>query len=123
MSDFSKYIFSNNKNKVTEAFFHIINQNHYFLSENDLNAIDDKFVDEKVSAWVFAYRAYTKSLENRNEFLRLNISNKNPRIREQVCDIIGDEFIDDLRNELKQLFDDPVPYVSQAARYNHDEMF
>jgi hypothetical protein len=55
--------------------------------------------------------------------LRENLQNTNPRIREQVCDIVGDEFIDELRADLKLLFDDPVIYVAEAAKYNHDEMF
>jgi hypothetical protein len=55
--------------------------------------------------------------------LRENLQNTNPRITEQVCDIVGDEFIDELKAGLKLLFDNAVIYVAETVKYNHDEMF
>jgi hypothetical protein len=111
------------KVKVIEKLFHAIAEKDFSFGEDQLASIEREFTDEKVSGWVFAYRAYSLPPNERNEFLRANLHNENPRIREQVCDIVGDEFIGDLRGLLMELFNDPVDYVAEAARYNHDEMF
>ncbi len=115
--------FSDEIHDVNEALFILINKQYFCLNEQELNNIERKFNNEKISGWVFAYKAYAATVENRNRMLKENLQNTNPRIREQVCDIVGDEFIDELRDDLKLLFNDPVSYVAEAAKYNHDEMF
>ncbi|MDO3386327.1 hypothetical protein QWI17_10800 [Gilvimarinus sp. SDUM040013] len=123
MADYHENIFSEEESKVIEAFSFAINKKDFFLSKDQLAGIESKFSDEKVSGWVFAYNAYQLSNQERIRLLKSNMHNSNPRIREQVCDIVGDECISDLRQDLKELFGDHVSYVSQAAKYNHDEMF
>lgn len=111
------------KVEVIEMLFHAIAKKDFSLDEDKLASIEREFKDEKVSGWVFAYRAYCLPPNERNELLRANFHNENPRIREQVCDIVGDEFIEELRGLLRQLFNDPVDYVAESAKYNYDEMF
>ncbi|USD22649.1 hypothetical protein ACJJIU_01455 [Microbulbifer sp. CnH-101-E] len=122
MDDYHRAVFSDNKDEVTEALFAAISQRDFFLDNAEIEKLALKFNDDKVSGWVFAYRVYKYS-EDRNTLLKSNINNENPRIREHVCDIIGDEHIESLRGELITLFDDPVNYVSEAAKYNYSEMF
>ncbi|WP_444921919.1 hypothetical protein ACJJID_06130 [Microbulbifer sp. CnH-101-G] len=122
MDDYHRAVFSDNKDEVTEALFAAISQRDFFLDNAEIEKLALKFNDDKVSGWAFAYRVYKYS-EDRNTLLKSNINNENPRIREHVCDIIGDEHIESLRGELITLFDDPVNYVSEAAKYNYSEMF
>ncbi|WP_444930258.1 hypothetical protein ACJJIF_21320 [Microbulbifer sp. SSSA002] len=114
---------SKDREQIIDKLMEHIRARDFCLDDTALEEIDASYNDELVSGWVFTYRAYASTEQKRNEMLKANISNSNPRIREQVCDIIGDEFIGELRDILKQLFNDPIDYVSSAARYNHDEMF
>jgi hypothetical protein len=75
------------------------------------------------SGWVFCYRVYAAKIEYRNKILKHSINDSNPRIREQVCDIVGDEEILELRELLKPLINDSVEYVAESAKYNYYEMF
>ena len=107
---------------VCSAIVEMIRGKQFLLSEPDISGLA-KRGDEIIDGWIFAYRLCGLPPQERNDLLRTNIKSENPRIREQVCDIIGDEFIEELREPLLELIDDPVDYVSNAARYNHDEMF
>jgi hypothetical protein len=107
---------------VCSAMVEMIRGKQFLFSEPDISGLA-KRGDEIIDGWIFAYRLYGLPPQERNDLLRTNIKSENPRIREQVCDIIGDEFIEELREPLLELIDDPVDYVSNAARYNHDEMF
>lgn len=100
----------------------MIDGKQFLLTDSDITALSNR-KDELIDGWLFAYEIYRLPPEERNGMLQANLHNTNPRIREQVCDIIGDEFIDELRGILTQLFNDPIAYVSDAARYNHNEMF
>ena len=120
---YKQQVFCEDVEEVIEGICAMINNKDYCLQESDLNNIEKSMNSQLISGWLFAYRAYASSNKDRIKLLKDNITNQNPRIREQVCDIIGDEFINDLRGELKHLFNDPVDYVARASKYNHDEMF
>jgi hypothetical protein len=106
---------------VCSAIAEMIQLREFALSETDLRAIESRN-DEQLCGWVFAYRAVSATPEERTELLRSGIRSTNPRVREQACDIIGDHNLAELRMELQMLFTDPVHYVAEAARYNHDEI-
>ena len=114
---------SRNRGRILEGLHLLVWESDFCLSTFELRRIRHSCRDKRVEGWLFAYQAYASPDKTRNKLLKQNIRHPNPRIREQVCDIIGDEFIYELRCELKKLFNDPVPYVAEAARYNHDEMF
>jgi hypothetical protein len=89
-----------------------------------LSEMVNRFPDsEKVAGWLFCHQVYTASPEVRLSLLRDALSSSNARIREQVCDIVGDEQILELRDSLRELFNDPVDFVREAAEYNCQEMF
>lgn len=107
---------------VCSAIAEMISSKQFLLSDSEITALSNRR-NELIDGWLFSYEIYRLPSEKQNGILQANLHNTNPRIREQVCDIVGDEFIDELRGILTQLFNDPIAYVSAAARYNHDEMF
>ncbi len=93
------------------------------MDEDLLTEVEFKHNNDLVSGWIFAYRAYKNGAADLIKYLMENFNHSNPRVREQVCDIVGDEQIIALRSKLLDLFDDPVTYVAEAAKYNYEEMF
>ncbi len=110
------------ENAIVEYLASLIRKREFALDEASLAALQSQG-SELIQGWAFAYRVY-RSIDNcRTELLREGLASSNPRVREQSCDIIGDEEIVSLRESLIPLFEDPVPYVREAATYNHDNMF
>lgn len=103
------------------ALAEMIRLRRFQLSEVDLIQLEGR-ADQVISGWVFAYRAFRTDRADWEPLLRMGLLDANPRIREQVCDIIGDEHVANLREELKKLFDDPEPFVAEAAKYNYSQM-
>ena len=108
--------------RVIDVLNTLIRERDFMLTESELEEIESQHNNQLISGWIFAYRLYSYNETKMIRVLGDNILNANPRIREQVCDIIGDESITELRSELKKLFKDPYSYVSEAARYNHEEL-
>jgi len=100
----------------------LIRDRTFDLDEGALTYIEREG-SELLRGWVFAYRVYRASDDERIERLREGLTSTNPRIREQSCDIIGDEAISALRQDLIRLFEDPADCAREAAIYNHDKMF
>lgn len=105
-----------------QSLIDCIRERRFTLAEADLAKLEQD-EDIRVAGWVFAYRVYRAGVAQSVELLRDGLSDPNPRIREQACDIIGDNEVRELRLLLKPLFTDAEGYVSEASRYNHDEMF
>lgn len=107
---------------VVAALAEMVRLRKFDLSADDIQSLDQQN-DQIISGWVFAYRLVQLPKADWDSILRNAILDTNPRIREQVCDIIGDEHIERLRDDLKLMFDDPVSFVAEAAKYNYSEMF
>jgi hypothetical protein len=99
------------------AIAKIIREGQFVLSEQDLQALELR--DEILGGWVFAYRFHQATPETQVAMLQENLRSGNPRVREQVCDLIGDRQVLHLREQLKVLFADSVPFVAEAARSNY----
>ncbi|HYF37928.1 MAG TPA: hypothetical protein VD994_21680 [Prosthecobacter sp.] len=78
--------------------------------------------DKRIYAWCYMLRLALLP-EQRIDLLTLGLHDPNPRIREFCADYIGDNAIEDLRDHLLGLFDDPAASVRKAASYNYREMF
>lgn len=112
-----------NRVEVIDKIREMIDCNNFTLSDRELKIIETEHPSELVQSWLFTYRVYAQNEQNRLQLLSQGLVSGNPRIREQACDIIGDEALFSLRAALTPLFDDGVLYVSQAAKFNHDNMF
>jgi len=91
------------------------------LTPKELAALG-KSDDELLRAWGMTYLCYALP-EMRVEVLRKALQSPNPHVREHACDVIGDERIEDLKEEMKPLLEDPDERVAEAAKYNYFEMF
>jgi len=118
-----KLLVANSESLVAETLYKLICHRDFCVSDAELETIRLKQESELIDGWIFAYKAYRMSRDERIEYIRHNISHTNPRIREQICDIIGDESIVELKNLLESLFDDPKSFVAEAAKYNSNSMF
>jgi hypothetical protein len=99
------------------ALAEMIRERQFLLSSEELALLATK--DELIAGWVFAYRASQLAGQAQVEVLLGGLHDRNPHVREQACDVIGDRKIVALQNELATLFNDSVEYVAQSARYNH----
>ena len=77
--------------------------------------------DPKMEAWVMTYCCYAFPKE-RADLLKNAVTSKNARMREFACDVIGDEFLYDLKELMKPLLADTNKRVAQSAQYNYYEM-
>ena len=111
-----------NEESTIEYLAGLIRDRTFDLEEGTLMYIEREG-SELLRGWVFAYRVHRASDGERIECLRKGLTSTNPRIREQSCDIIGDEDISALRQDLVRLFVDPADCAREAAIYNHDKMF
>lgn len=93
---------------VCSAIKEMLRLHQFELSTSDLTWLENRN-DWLISGWVFAYRYYESEPSRQLIILREGLSNSNPRIREQVCDIIGDNHISEMRSALQVLFDDLAP--------------
>lgn len=104
---------------VCSAIAEMIRCGQFELSVADQATLEGRN-DFQISGWVFAYRVYESPPSVQLALLQEGLSSLNPRIREQVCDIVGDNHMTEIRSLLEVLFEDPEPFVAEAARYNHD---
>ena len=99
----------------------MVNSSAFLLNDSDLKNLEERD-QEIISGWIYAYRYYSSTNIDNVEFLLPGLKSDNPRIREQACDIIGDNRIFTLKPELYKLLADPIDYVAEAAKYNHDTL-
>ena len=90
------------------------------LTKDDIASLDG-LTDERLSAWGMTYLCYAFP-EERIALLKHSLRSENPRIREFACDVIGDELIQELKNDMEPLLKDPEPRVAESARYNYFDM-
>jgi hypothetical protein len=99
------------------AIAEMIRKAEFVLSEEQLDTLEAK--GELLAGWVFAYRVRRADPSTRMALLRGAVGSANPRVREQVCDLIGDLRILELRSELFALTADAHPAVAEAASHNY----
>lgn len=113
---------SRDRAKVIRGLSQLIQRQDFNLSAATVQRLRC-WQDPCVAGWLFAYTVYAAPQRQRYRLLYKNLTNPNPRIREQACDVIGDAHLKALRPSLRQRCYDRVGYVAEAARYNHDHMF
>ncbi|MEY8688977.1 MAG: hypothetical protein AB9M53_03740 [Leptothrix sp. (in: b-proteobacteria)] len=118
LSTLRERAFSERVGTVCAAISEMVQHRMPLLSEADLSAVESRN-DELISGWLFVYRSYWSAPEERKALILSALVSSNPRIREQACDVIGDLKLTELAYALQPLTTDPVPYVAEAARYNH----
>ena len=96
------------------AVAEMIRGSQFVLSEGELEALERR--DEILGGWVFSYRFHQATPTAQTAILEEGLSNANPRVREQACDLIGDRQLSHMRGKLTALIADPVPFVAEAAR-------
>ncbi|MCI5114101.1 MAG: hypothetical protein D3920_15440 [Candidatus Electrothrix sp. AW2] len=89
----------------------------YFPLERQEIEILVHYPDARLSALAEVYLCYAFP-EERVIRLQKCLSSENPRKREYACDVIGDEYIEELKIELQRLINDPHQDVRDAARIN-----
>ena len=104
---------------VCASLKELIRTRQFVLTEQEINKLAARDQAE-ISGWLFAYKASQLQGEDLLATLRSGAQMVEPRIREQVCDLVGDLGIVELLPELALLQKDAVSFVASAARYNHE---
>ena len=97
----------------------MINIGIYPLKKDDPEF--SNITNNTVAAWGMTYLCYAYPSE-RIKTLKKAMQSSDPRMREFACDVIGDEFIQELKPDLKNLLTDKNSIVTDAANYNYYEM-
>jgi HEAT repeat protein len=93
----------------------------YFpLTKEDLESLEQS-MNERLAARAMVYRVHAHP-EQKIDLLKAALRDTNPRLREYACDVVGDHFIQELREDISELVNDPHPDVRDSARCNL-EMF
>jgi hypothetical protein len=116
-----KKALSHRTGTVCSAIAAMISSSAFLLNDVDLKNLEERD-QEIITGWIYAYRYYSPTSKDKIEFLLTGLKSENPRIREQACDIIGDNRISTLKAELYKLLADPIEYVAESAKYNHDTL-
>lgn len=117
MSTLRERALSSRVGTACAAIQEMIESKSFELSDEDMLALEER--DDLFKGWVFSYRIYRSQTESRSTQLNAGLSSKSPRTREHACDLIGDFLLKDFREKLVPLFTDKVPFVAEAAIYNH----
>jgi HEAT repeat protein len=98
------------------ALLSYMNLEQFSILRADIDALLDH-PNDWVSAVAMQYlsRAYPAETI---EILTQALSSPNPRQREYACDEVGDNYINELADQLKALLNDPDDRVQEAARCN-----
>jgi len=97
-----------------------IHSDFFPLTKEDIASLDNS-ADERLPALGMTYLCYAFPKE-RIAILRSALRNENPRMREYACDVIGDEFIQELKGDMEPLLQDTDTEVAECAKYNYCEM-
>ncbi len=114
-SELHKKALSARMGTVCSALAELIRLRQFVLSQQDLTLLESRG-DPFIDGWVLAYRYYSAPSEH-HEMLRLGLASSNARVREQACDIVGDNAIHEFRPELEALSHDGEAFVAEAASY------
>ena len=102
------------------ALMAMVGHRKYLLSKSALETVK-MAKDPRMEAWAMTYCCYAFP-EERTAILKNAVASKNPRMREFACDVIGDEFLYDLKELMESLLTDTNKRVAQSAQYNYYEM-
>jgi len=101
---------------VCSAIAELIQLRQFTLSQQNLTLLESRG-DSHIDGWVFAYRFYSDP-SGHHEMLRRGFASDNARVREQACDIVGDNALHAFLPALEALTHDVEAFVAEAARYS-----
>lgn len=116
ISDLHRKALSARTGTVCSAIAKLIQLRQFALSQQDLALLESRS-DPHIDGWIFAYRYYSAPSEH-IEMLRRGLASSNARVREQACDIVGDNAIHAFEPELEALTRDSETFVAEAASYS-----
>lgn len=116
ISDLRRKALSARTGTVCSAIAELIRLDQFALSQQDLALLESRG-DLHIDGWIFAYRYYSAPSEH-IEMLRRGFASSNARVREQACDIVGDNAIRAFESELETLTRDSEIFVAEAARHS-----